>query len=187
MWRKLTNPDVSKELGEFIFNGWEDMLLGLSQPLMLKALISFEKSVSINQATQRHVPADHDLCITAVVTSNLVTSYWFHVTATWPSCYSTSSSSPLPLFLTPYFTLTQTIVTRTSINDSSIRERFCRRSGSSSSVSAVTPSSSGSAHSYDLEHCPIKLQLVISSDKSQTKSNTPMSSSHRRWSCRLRH
>lgn len=61
-----------------------------------------------------------------------------------------------------------------------------RRSGSCSSVSTVTSSSSGSAHSCDLEHCLIKLQLVISSDKSQTKSNTPTSSRHRRSSCRFR-
>ena len=61
-----------------------------------------------------------------------------------------------------------------------------RRSGSCSSVSTLTSSSSGSAHSCDLEHCLIKLQLVISSDKSQTKSNTPTSSRHRRSSCRFR-
>lgn len=61
-----------------------------------------------------------------------------------------------------------------------------RRSGSCSSVSTVTSSSSGSAHSCDLEHCLIKLQLVIPSDKSQTKSNTPTSSRHRRSSCRFR-
>jgi hypothetical protein len=61
-----------------------------------------------------------------------------------------------------------------------------RRSGSCSSVSTVTSSSSGSAHSCDLEHCLIKLQLVISSDKSQTKANTPTSSRHRRSSCRFR-
>ena len=60
------------------------------------------------------------------------------------------------------------------------------RSGSCSSVSTVTSSSSGSAHNSDLEHCLIKLQLVITSDKNQTKSNTPTSSRHRRSSSRFR-
>lgn len=54
-----------------------------------------------------------------------------------------------------------------------------RRCCSRSSVSTVTSSSSGSAHSCDLEQCLVKLQLVITSNKSPTKSNTPTSSSCR--------
>jgi hypothetical protein len=61
-----------------------------------------------------------------------------------------------------------------------------RRSGSCSSVSTATSSSCGSAHSCDLEHCLIKLQLVITSNKSQDKSNTLTASSRRRSSCRSR-
>lgn len=59
------------------------------------------------------------------------------------------------------------------------------RPGSCSSVSTFTSSSSGSAHNCDdLEHCLVKLQLVLTSNQSSTKSNTIVLSSHRSSSSR---